>query len=305
MRDQPPPVPLQLHVEPAGCDDCHAGRELEPFRGLHDAKGGNAVQALGQRLGISVRDVQRDRDRHREIARQRGQQPGERLRASGRGADDDQTDAARPPRRHRHLTRRRCRRSALGPGRPRGRRGLDLGDQLGRDFVQLVGGQGGRLVHQVHGAALQRLDAEVAVLVGGADHDHARRVGPAQRLQHAHAVEAGHHQVERHHVGRELGDLVERVEPVARGAHHGNTRGLLQQLAQDLARERGVIDDQHPDGRHAWICLRYTNTPRRSSPTRVVPNRSSDSATPTSNTPRGVRASASRSITSRIVWSRK
>ena len=41
-----------------------------------------------------------------------------------------------------------------------------------------------------------------------------------QRAQHAQPVEVRHHQIERDHVGLQLGDLLERLEPVARDADH-------------------------------------------------------------------------------------
>ncbi len=78
----------------------------------------------------------------------------------------------------------------------------------------------------------------------------------AQGREDAEAVELGHDQVERHHVGLELGDLLERVEAVVGDPHHLETRVGAQHLAHHLAREGRVVHHEHPHARlgHLRTC---------------------------------------------------
>jgi len=96
-------------------------------------------------------------------------------------------------------------------------------------------------------AELERLEAELALAVGGADDDDARGAHLRQGLEHADAVEVGHDQIEGHDVGLELGDLLEGVEAVAGDADDEDARAGAEDLAQHLARKGGVVDDQDPD----------------------------------------------------------
>ncbi|HEY5146304.1 MAG TPA: hypothetical protein VII82_06040 [Polyangiaceae bacterium] len=70
---------------------------------------------------------------------------------------------------------------------------------------------------------------------------------PGQGAKQADAVQVRHQQIERHDIGRELRDLLDRVEPVARDADDLDLGIGRQDLAHDLPREGRVVDHEHPD----------------------------------------------------------
>jgi aspartate carbamoyltransferase catalytic subunit len=124
-----------------------------------------------------------------------------------------------------------------------------LGHQLRAQLVQPIRGQRRGLVHQLHRARLERGHRQLTLFARTAHHHHARRGRPRQRAQHPQPVQVRHHQIQRHHVWLQRGDLLQRVQPVARGVHHGDARRGGEHLPQHLAREGRVIHDQHPDRR--------------------------------------------------------
>ena len=64
-------------------------------------------------------------------------------------------------------------------------------------------------------------------------------------LERAEAVELGHLDVERDDVRLQRLHLLQRVEPVARGADDAKLAGALDELRDELAHEGAVVDDEH------------------------------------------------------------
>ena len=85
-----------------------------------------------------------------------------------------------------------------------------------------------------------------ALLGFAAEHDHRRVEGEplgAHRLEHLEAVEARHHQVEHHAVGRSGPQLVECIDAVLRLPH---LEALVAQREGEHSADIGVVvDDQH------------------------------------------------------------
>ena len=202
----------------------------------------HAVETARQRFRVADRDVQNDGHGDGKIGREGRDEARQSLGAPGRCPHDGDFALAAAGR---HLDRPRERQRGRHPRR---RRGEHFGHELVGKLVEPLGGEGGRLVHQVEGAARESLDAELAVRVGHADHDHARRIDGRQRAQHAYPVEPGHHQIERDDVRREVGDLLQRFEAVARDVDDVDALALAQDFAQHFARESGVVDDQDTNG---------------------------------------------------------
>ena len=80
-----------------------------------------------------------------------------------------------------------------------------------------------------------------------ADWDAAR-----ERFEDSDAVELGHDEIEGDDVGAQLFDLLQRVEAIAREPDDLEARILAEDLAQDLACERRVIDDEEAMSSHAF-----------------------------------------------------
>ena len=206
-----------------------------------------ASSRSAKRRRVAGRDVQHDRDRQREV---------------GRAARDSRVSACGPPvevpiDEHARLVARRdaaaTAAAAARRGRPRTRAAAastfatsSSPSSYSRSVASAVG-----LCTRSTAPACSAATPSSLSSSGHADHHHARRACRRQRREHAEAVEVRHHQIERHHVGLELGDLLERLEPVARDADDLDPRARRQRLAQHLARERRVVDDQHPDARRA------------------------------------------------------
>jgi hypothetical protein len=121
--------------------------------------------------------------------------------------------------------------------------------QLLAHLVQTLGGERRGFLHQRNGAQLQRFDGDPTIDGARAhQHDPRRTRHLGQAAQHAEPVELRHHQIERDDVGLQGRALLERVEPVPRDTGDFDARRCRQHLAQHLARERRVIDDQHANG---------------------------------------------------------
>ena len=101
-----------------------------------------------------------------------------------------------------------------------------------RDVVVAAGGEPGDAV--AHG-----------ILRGQEQHRHVV-AGLAQPLQHGHAVEVGHHDVEHHGVGGELARGLQRLESGARGADLPPLHA--QRHRQQVGEHLLVVDDEHAQG---------------------------------------------------------
>jgi hypothetical protein len=97
----------------------------------------------------------------------------------------------------------------------------------------------------VHGAGLQRLDGGRGSRLGHrADDDDRQRVVLHQLAQEGQAVHARHLDVERQHVGPVLDDHVAGDEGIGRPADHFDRRLAAQRVADHLAHDRRVVDDE-------------------------------------------------------------
>ena len=96
-----------------------------------------------------------------------------------------------------------------------------------------------------------RLDAadDALDLVDGGDHDH-RHVTPAgcrlEPLEDRDPVELGHDDVEEHDVDRPLGEQLERLRSVRRGAHR--VAVLLEEASEQLPAGAVVVGDEDRAG---------------------------------------------------------
>jgi hypothetical protein len=128
---------------------------------------------------------------------------------------------------------------------PPARHGHHLGDELVAELAQAIAGERGRLGDHVDRPEGERLDAEIGLHARDADDQHARPGPPAERAQHADAVELGHRQVQCDHVGIERCDALEGVAAVTRRGDDVDPAARPQDLGQHDPRERRVIDDEH------------------------------------------------------------
>ena len=219
---------------------------------FHDAQRAHRVQPLGEaasELGRHVLHHEHGRATPRGEPRHHVR---ERARATGGRGERD--DAARPraqrgvpaARRHRRPGEHRDARHVGGEG------ALHGGDELRahaqhRRPVRLL-----RLGHDLHGAELQRPDRGAGPRAGVGAHDDD---GP-RRFRHdvadrAEAVELGHLEVHRHHVGLELVHLAHGVEPVPCRRDHVEP---AQHVAQHAPHQGAVV--HHEDARGGAAALR-------------------------------------------------
>ena len=174
-----------------------------------------------------------------------GKQLGDGLDPAGGGADGDQLGRTGGARRFHRRQRRPAR-----PGEPDVgfRRRLDLGEYL---FAE--GRQGDRQIlqrlgHEIHRAQFQRPEGDVGALAGqGRHHHHRHRPETHQLFQELDAVHPRHLDVEGQNVGREHLDLVAGDDRVDGGADHFEFGVGRENVGQQLADDRRIIDDQHPD----------------------------------------------------------
>jgi hypothetical protein len=97
------------------------------------------------------------------------------------------------------------------------------------------------------------------VVVGSAlgqrrDHHHRHRPQPHQPLEKVEAVHFRHLDVEREHVRIERLDHLARHQRVGRGADHFEIALAIDDVGQQAAHQRRVIDDQHAGLAHdEWV----------------------------------------------------
>ena len=110
-----------------------------------------------------------------------------------------------------------------------------------------------RLHHEILGTGAHRRHHIVDAAMGGL-HDHGdAEAGFADFGQHAHAVEAGHHQIEHHGVDRRCvgrGQLGDRI--VAELDDQGLIAAFLHHVFHQTARHRIVVGDQNR-GSHGFL----------------------------------------------------
>src|SRR5207302_708001 len=85
-----------------------------------------------------------------------------------------------------------------------------------------------------------------------AEHDDRDRLAAHDFFQRVDAVNAGHFQIKRDHVGLQLLDLLKAEGAIHRAAHNLDRFIGSQHLRDQLAHERRVVGDQNADFLHAW-----------------------------------------------------
>jgi hypothetical protein len=145
-------------------------------------------------------------------------------------------------------TQRGDRRHRRLPRRPQPHARDRLGEPLGAHRLQQI----------VDGVDLERAHRELVVR-GAEDH----RRGAADQVDDLEAVELRHLHVEEHEIGRQLGDRLHRLEAVGALGDDFDAGHVRQVLAQHLARERLVVDDDRPQPRllaHAGSSMRMAGS---------------------------------------------
>src|SRR4029453_10422844 len=92
--------------------------------------------------------------------------------------------------------------------------GFHLANQLIADFEQPFRCEGSRLLDEVHGARVERIQGEFTRLAGDADDDDGKRLARHLCGDETDTVEVRHDEVARDHVGMKLGYLIEGFAPV-------------------------------------------------------------------------------------------
>ena len=216
----------------------------------HDA--GLGAELLGEDRREDRRHVLHDEDRHALQGKaEAGDDLGDRARSARGGADEQ---AAR---RHRHRPRPGDRRRADRRRRPglhaglamaRGRKPLQLGDQLaaepgrGRHLAARF-----RLRQAVDRAELEAFQGDVGVALGqGRDDDdrHLRTLAQQMR-QRADAVELRHVEIEQDDIGLRAVDEVDRHPAVDGRADHLELAGFVQPTGHQPPDDGGIVDDHH------------------------------------------------------------
>ena len=131
-------------------------------------------------------------------------------------------------------------RAVAGGARPRRGRRHQLA-RLGQRGLEALAPD--RLEHVVGGGGVE--GAQRVLVVGGAEDDGGRGLERADRARRAQAVEAGHRDVEQHHVGAQPADHLDGLVAVRRRADALDAVELGQQRGQALARQRLVIGNEH------------------------------------------------------------
>ncbi len=83
----------------------------------------------------------------------------------------------------------------------------------------------------------------VLVVCGNEDNGHVA----ADELEHLEAIELRHLNVEKHEIGLELGDCLDRLEPVGALRDDVDVWNVRQVLAQHTARQCLIVHDDHPE----------------------------------------------------------
>ena len=183
-------------------------------------------------------------------------------------------------------TRRRSARSAPpagGRSRARGRR-LHLADQLVAHLEQPVGGERGRLLHEVDRTGVERAQHQLARFARDADDDDRHRLARHLLADEPDAVEIRHDQVAGDDVGLQLDDLLERLLAVARRADDFDERAARQHLRDDLPDVGRIVDDEdasHAVCSHQFLRLNVSRRRTRGRDPRARSDRSRSAAIPT------------------------
>jgi hypothetical protein len=131
-------------------------------------------------------------------------------------------------------------------------RGLHLDGQLVLHLLPALLDVEGRLADEIDGAHLQGLEGHVrALLRQGRDHDHGHGAEPHDPFQERQAVQPGHFDIQGDHVRVEGLDLLARDQGIRGNADDLDLGIAGQELAQNLADERGIVDDQ--DSNHGAL----------------------------------------------------
>jgi hypothetical protein len=123
---------------------------------------------------------------------------------------------------------------------------MDLADQLVGNFRH-VRENIMRLGHEVKGAECQRLECDRSPRRAvRTDHDHRHPPVPHDLFQRINPVQAGHFQIECHHLWRQIHNFFQCEMAVHRRAHHLDRVILFEDLGNQLAHQRRVVHHQHP-----------------------------------------------------------
>ena len=234
-------------------------------RRFANADGAHRIEPLSETARETGRhvlhDEHRGRERPREVRHDRRQGAG----PTGRTRDR----YCRRGRRKRGYAARRRR----GRRRPehaqseriRVGRGAQCLEQPRGDRPHVAADRSRRLEHKIHGAQFQcpQGDFGTGRSGRGAEHHDRARCLAHDVPERVEAVQLRHVHVERDDVGIENLNLLQRVVPVARGAGNLELPRVGDDLGDDRAHERTVIDDE--DARHArgHACPCAAIAPRR------------------------------------------
>ena len=175
-----------------------------------------------------------DGDGDGEVGREAGDEPPKGLGAAGGDADGDEVDPAcvlfdlQGSEGYRRDLKEAEARGCLGCR-------LHLSDQFVADLVDLVGGQGSRLVDEVDRPGVQCFQGHIASLAGDAHHYHRQRAAGHLLVEEGHPVHPRHLKVQRHHIGAQLLHQFQRLFAVVRRPHNLDERVAGKDLAQHLA----------------------------------------------------------------------
>ena len=138
--------------------------------------------------------------------------------------------------------------AACGCSRRPGAPTRDLGDDLLGIVADALRDAEPRLGDEVDRAQLQRAQRHFGAALGQrGDHHHRHRPQAHQPLEEVDAVHARHLDVERDHVGVGGTDHLARDQRVGRRADARHVGLRVDDLGQQAAHQRRVVDDQHLD----------------------------------------------------------
>ena len=268
-----------------GSNHAHAAPQHHAIFRLAHVHGADGVEPFGHHLRKVGGDVLDDHDR-RHVAGKPWQHRPQGLDAAGGRSDHDQLPRIDPPQQgpDRNNGRRRGeRRHRHGRGRGGGHRSRAANGDGG-----MGGGGGGAWCHHttitkagrrrgsldMEGEFLSQVtDRRAAARLGQhvdragldgvhrqlrpslrerTDHDHRQRMLRHQNLQEGQPVHPRHLHVEREDVGVEPEDLLAGHIGIAGGPNHLDLRILVERVADRLADQRRIVDDENakfPGGR--------------------------------------------------------
>ena len=100
------------------------------------------------------------------------------------------------------------------------------------------------------------------LVVRGDEHDRHRRAGGDQTLGHLETREPGHLHIQEDEIGLVFVDSLDGIRPVARLRHDRDAPHLIEQVADLLAGQRLIVDNNGPEIRvRHWLAPRPRQCP--------------------------------------------